>query len=72
MNPLRFYTAQEVASIWKVSRSLVYALMKRGELATVRIGHLPRVTEQGMNDYVERQAQNALDASEAAAQRQGR
>lgn len=62
MIPQRFYTPQEVSVVWRVSRSMVYTLIQRGELKAIRIGHLPRITEEAMREYVDRRAQDLIDA----------
>jgi len=51
----KLMTANEVASKLSISRSMVYKLMKEGEIQTVRIGaRAIRVTVQALQNYVER------------------
>lgn len=47
--------AKDVAKLLKISPSKVYQLMQRGEIATVRMGGVVRVTEQALEEFIERQ-----------------
>jgi excisionase family DNA binding protein len=48
----RLLTPEDVARRLAVSRSMIYTLIRRGELAAVYIGRLPRVTEAALADYL--------------------
>jgi excisionase family DNA binding protein len=52
--PARFLTPSDVADRLQVSRSMVYGIVKRGELAATWIGRLPRITEVDLAAYLER------------------
>ena len=45
-------TPGDVAERLKVSRSMVYALIRRGDLAAIYIGRLPRVAEGALAEYL--------------------
>lgn len=45
-------TAEQVAKRLGVGRSTVFSLMGRGDLASVKIGRLRRVTEASLEDYI--------------------
>lgn len=46
--------AADLARILKISKSKAYALIRNGEIATVRMGDLVRVTEEALNDFIAR------------------
>ena len=50
--PACLLTINEVAQILHVSRSLVYLLVQRGEIATVRLGNALRVHPEDLEAYV--------------------
>lgn len=52
-------SVQEAASWLGASRGLVYELARRGELPSVRLGRLTRVTRAGLAAMVERGARRA-------------
>lgn len=45
-------TAEQVAKRLGVGRSTVFTLMGRGDLASVKIGRLRRVTEASLEEYI--------------------
>jgi len=59
MNPRvgggRLLTPAEVAARLAVSRSMIYKVLRTGELASLYIGRLPRIAEADLEEYVERQ-----------------
>ena len=55
----RLLKGAEVAKILQVSKAHAYALMKRGEIPTVRIGKIVRVRLEDLEQYInEKAAQN--------------
>jgi excisionase family DNA binding protein len=56
------YTPTEAAALLSISRSTIYELIARGELASVRIGASRRVAAAALADYVQRLAGPAVDA----------
>jgi excisionase family DNA binding protein len=46
------HTPDDCAKRLKVSRSMIYTLIKRGELRALYIGRLPRVSESALLDYL--------------------
>lgn len=57
--PPRFMTLVEVAEVLNTSERQVYALVRRGELAAIRIGGRGqwRVENSALEDYIEQQKQ---------------
>jgi excisionase family DNA binding protein len=51
-------TAEQVAEILQISRSFAYALMRRGEIPTVRMGRSVRVRPQDLEKYIESNIHN--------------
>ena len=49
----RLLTPLEVGDRLSVSRSMVYKLLRIGELAAVYIGRLPRIAERDLDAYIE-------------------
>lgn len=47
-------TVDQVAHRLGVGRSTVFVLLGRGDIASVRIGRLRRVTEASLHDYVQK------------------
>jgi excisionase family DNA binding protein len=56
--------ADEVAQILGVSRSYAFLLMRRGDIATVRIGRSVRVRPQDLEGYI---SQNLSSSEESFA-----
>jgi excisionase family DNA binding protein len=48
----RLMTPQEVAKILRVGRSFIYQILASGELPSVRVGKLYRVTPAGLALYL--------------------
>jgi excisionase family DNA binding protein len=46
------YTVEEAAEVLSISRSMVYCLMNRGEIASVKVGGLRRFSKDALFDYV--------------------
>lgn len=46
------YKGEDVAKVLKISRSCAYALMKSGELPTVRFRRLVRVRHQDLIEFI--------------------
>jgi len=53
--PTRLLAPAAVAERLAVSRSMVYALVRRGELPATYVGRLPRIAEADLTAYIERQ-----------------
>ena len=52
--PPKFYTPQAVAERLGVSRSMIYLLLRRGDLSGTWIGRCPRICEADLEAYLER------------------
>ena len=50
----KFLTIAEVASVMRVSKMTVYRLVHNGELPAVRVGRSFRVTEDDVNEYLQK------------------
>ena len=53
---IKFYTLEEVAELFGVNYQLIYKLVKTGELPSVRIGKMFRVSEAQLKEYMDRQS----------------
>ncbi len=53
---MKFYSLEEVAEIFGVNYQLVYKLVKSGELPSVRIGKMFRVSDAQLKSYMDRQS----------------
>lgn len=51
----RIYTVPEVAKYLKMSKSKVYALVKREKIPYLRIGRNVRIRESDLNEWLEEQ-----------------
>ena len=49
---IRLLKSEEVAGTLQISRSMAYALMKRGDIPTVRIGTSVRVRPEDLEKYI--------------------
>jgi excisionase family DNA binding protein len=49
----RLLKSDEVAETLQISRSMAYALMKRGDIPTVRIGTSVRVRPEDLEKYIQ-------------------
>ena len=56
---IKFYSLEEVAEIFGVNYQLIYKLVKSGELPSVRIGKMFRVSEIQLTEYMNRQSMGA-------------
>ena len=54
---IKFYSLEEVAELFGVNYQLVYKLVKSGELPSVRIGKMFRVSEPQLKSYMDQQSQ---------------
>lgn len=50
-----FYTVKEVAEHLKISLSMVYALISRGDLVAHEIGSCKRIKQEDLDAYLEQQ-----------------
>ncbi len=50
---IRLLKSDEVAEMLQISRSMAYALMKRGDIPTVRIGTSVRVRPEDLEKYIQ-------------------
>jgi excisionase family DNA binding protein len=58
----RLLTADDVAGVLGVPRTFVYALARRGELPTVRVGErYVRFRTQALDQWIEHQETNRLE-----------
>ena len=48
----KLLTPSDVAEVLKISKAKAYALLKSGDIPTVRIGALVRVRQQDLERYV--------------------
>lgn len=55
--PRELLTVEAAAERLSVGRTTMYALIKAGHIATVRVGHLRRVPTAALNAYVQRLAE---------------
>ena len=53
---VKFYSLEDVAEIFGVNYQLIYKLVKSGELPSVRIGKMFRVTDKQLQVYMDRQS----------------
>ena len=54
---IKFYSLEEVADLFGVNYQLIYKLVKSGELPSVRIGKMFRVSAPQLKEYMDRQSQ---------------
>lgn len=50
---MQAYTVEEVAEILHIGRDKVYVLLRTGQLRSIKIGKLRRITDQHLNEFVE-------------------
>jgi len=55
--PRVLLTVEEAADRLSIGRTTMYALIKAGHIATVRVGYLRRVPAAALTDYVQRLAE---------------
>ena len=51
-NPLQAYTVEQVAKMLHVGRDKVYYLLRTGQLRSLKIGNLRRITEQQLGEFI--------------------
>ena len=56
------YRPEEAAGLLAISRTRVYELIARGELASLKIGPSRRITREAIDDFIARMAQNTQTA----------
>ncbi len=49
---MQAYTVEQVAKMLHVGRDKVYYLLRTGQLRSIKIGKLRRITEQQLNDFI--------------------
>jgi excisionase family DNA binding protein len=49
---LQAYTVEQVAEILNIGRDKVYFLLRTGQLHSIKIGKLRRITDQHLADFV--------------------
>jgi excisionase family DNA binding protein len=49
---LQAFTVEQVAEMLNVGRDKVYALLRTGELRSIKIGKLRRITEQHLTEFI--------------------
>lgn len=54
MSEVKFLTIAEVAGMMRVSKMTVYRLVHNGDLPAVRVGRSFRVTEEDVNEYLQK------------------
>ena len=50
--PLQAYTVEQVAKMLHVGRDKVYYLLRTGQLRSIKIGKLRRITEQQLAEFI--------------------
>lgn len=63
---MKFYSLEEVAEIFGVNYQLIYKLVRSGELPSVRIGKMFRVSEAQLKMYMDSQSVGAPASGENA------
>ena len=63
---MKFYSLEEVAEIFGVNYQLIYKLVRSGELPSVRIGKMFRVSEAQLKTYMDSQSVGAPASGESA------
>jgi len=49
---MQAYTVEQVAEILNIGRDKVYFLLRTGQLRSIKIGKLRRITDQHLADFV--------------------
>jgi excisionase family DNA binding protein len=49
---LQAYTVEQVAEMLHVGRDKIYYLLRTGQLRSIKIGKLRRITEQQLAEYI--------------------
>jgi excisionase family DNA binding protein len=50
--PLQAYTVEQVAKMLNIGRDKVYELLRTGQLRSLKIGKLRRITEEQLAEFV--------------------
>jgi excisionase family DNA binding protein len=53
---MQTYTVEQIAEILQIGRDKVYGLLRTGQLRSIKIGKLRRITDQQLAEFV-----NSLD-----------
>lgn len=61
---IKFYSLEEVADLFGVNYQLIYKLVRSGELPSVRVGKVFRVSELQLKEYMDRQSQGTPASGE--------
>ena len=56
---VKLYTVAQVAVMMSISESQVWSLVRSGELESIKIGWSRRVTAEGVDAFIRKQAQAA-------------
>lgn len=64
MDMPNLYTAADVADYLGLSRGTIYSLVSRGEIDSVKMGRARRFTGQQIKEYVQRDRQAVIDATQ--------
>ena len=59
-----FYTIDEVAKMFKVTRATVYEWMRSGDLAYVQVGGRRRITQSAINAFIKEGKTEEAESSE--------
>lgn len=51
---MKIYTTQEVAELLSIKENTVREYIKRGELEASRLGRMYRISEEQVNDFLEK------------------
>ncbi|MCO6011653.1 helix-turn-helix domain-containing protein [Actinoallomurus purpureus] len=54
MRQLQAYTVEQVAEMLHVGRDKIYFLLRTGQLRSIKIGKLRRITDQHLAEFIER------------------
>jgi excisionase family DNA binding protein len=57
--PLQAYTVERVAKMLHIGRDKVYELLRTGQLRSIKIGKLRRITEQHLAEFIASLEDNA-------------
>ncbi|WUH96840.1 helix-turn-helix domain-containing protein [Spirillospora sp. NBC_00431] len=52
MSPVQAYTVEQVAEILNIGRDKVYFLIRTGQLRSLKIGKLRRITDRHLAEFV--------------------
>ena len=63
---IKFYSLEEIAELFGVNYQLVYKLVKSGELPSIRVGKVFRVSEPQLKAYMDSRSTGAPASGEGA------